>query len=42
MRSMSREEAVGFLLSGTRNGVPGEVVVRLHIEKIIAKDDIAG
>ena len=27
---------------GDRNGVPGEVVVRLHIEKIIAKDEIAG
>ena len=27
---------------GERNGVPGEVVVRLHIDKIIAKDDIAG
>ena len=27
---------------GERNGVPGEVVVRLHIEKVIAKDDIAG
>ena len=38
-RYMGAERAEEY---GDRNGVPGEVVVRLQIEKIIAKDDIAG
>lgn len=36
-RYMGEDRAEEF---GARNAVPGEVVVRLHIEKIIAKDDM--
>lgn len=37
-RYMGADRAEEF---GERNGVPGEVVVRLHIDKIIAKDEMA-
>jgi hypothetical protein len=33
------ERAEGF---GHRNGVPGELLVRLHPERVIAQTDIAG
>lgn len=36
-RYMGEERAEEF---GERNGVPGEVVVRLHIDKVIAKDEM--
>lgn len=38
-RYMGEDRAEEF---GERNGVPGELVVRIHIDKIIAKDDVAG
>lgn len=38
-RYMGEDRAEEF---GARNAVPGEVVVRLHIDKIMAKDDMAG
>ena len=36
-RYMGADRAEEF---GKRNGVPGEVVVRLHVDKIIAKDEM--
>lgn len=36
-RYMGEDRAEEF---GERNGVPGEVIVRLHIDKIISKDDM--
>lgn len=36
-RYMGEDRAEEF---GERNGVPGEVVVRIHIDKIIAKDEM--
>ena len=38
-RYMGRERAEEF---GARNGVPGEVLVRLRIDKIVAEDDVTG
>ena len=38
-RYMGEDRAEEF---GARNAVPGEVVVRLRIEKIMAKDDMTG
>lgn len=38
-RYMGEDRAEEF---GARNAVPGEVVVRLHIERIMAKDDMTG
>ncbi len=38
-RYMGEDKAEAF---GERNGVQGELLVRLHIDKIIAFDDIAG
>lgn len=38
-RYMGADRAEEF---GRRNGVDGELVVRLGIEKVIAKDDVAG
>ena len=37
-RYMGADRAEEF---GKRNGVPGEVVVRIHIDKIIAKDEMS-
>jgi len=38
-RYMGPERAEEF---GRRNGVPGELLVRLHPERVIAQTDIAG
>lgn len=38
-RYMGESRAEEF---GARNGVPGEVVVRLLIDRIVAKDDVSG
>ena len=38
-RYMGADRAAEF---GERNGVEGELAVRLHIDRIIAFDDIAG
>lgn len=38
-RYMGSDRAEEF---GARNGVPGEVLVRLRIERIVAQDDLAG
>ena len=38
-RYMGEDRAEEF---GNRNGVPGEVVVRMQVEKIVARDDITG
>lgn len=38
-RYMGEDRAEEF---GTRNAVPGEVVVRLHIDKLVAKHDMTG
>jgi hypothetical protein len=38
-RYMGPERAAAF---GARNGVPGELLVRLRAEKVIAMRDIAG
>lgn len=38
-RYMGEDRAEEF---GERNGVPGEVVVRIRIDRVIAKDEIAG
>lgn len=38
-RYMGEDRAEEF---GDRNAVPGEIVVRLHMDKVIARHDIAG
>ena len=38
-RYMGEDQAEAF---GERNGVEGELLVRLHIDKIIAFDDVSG
>jgi hypothetical protein len=38
-RYMGEDEAEEF---GARNGVEGELVVRLHIERLVGRDDITG
>ena len=37
-RYMGEQRAEEF---GERNGVPGEVVVRLHVDRVIAKDEVS-
>lgn len=41
MREMATEEALEFLGTGTRNGVPGECVIRLRRASIAGYDGIA-
>ena len=38
-RYMGEERAEEF---GRRNGVAGELVVRMHIDRIVSQDDVAG
>lgn len=38
-RYMGEDRADEF---GERNGVPGELVVRVHIDKVVARDDVSG
>jgi PPOX class probable F420-dependent enzyme len=38
-RYMGKDQAEAY---GKRNGVPGELLVRLHIDKIVAQADLAG
>jgi hypothetical protein len=41
MKKMSPAEAREFLLTGTRNGVPGELLIRVTITKIVAQKELA-